>query len=113
MGHSVATDDNKGRIVTTRAAMIFALIIVGLLIATANFIQVMGHSDDHGAGHGDGHATEAHHDAHDTDAGHSTYEVKDKVHAPTQGNTAPKTDAPSETTPEEHAEAGAEEAAQH
>ncbi|RYD98218.1 MAG: hypothetical protein EOP54_08385 [Sphingobacteriales bacterium] len=60
MGHSVGTEDNKSRAVTTKAAMFFALIIVGLLIATANFIQVMGHSEGHGAAHG----TEAGHDAH-------------------------------------------------
>lgn len=60
MGHSVGTEDNKSRTVTTKAAMFFALIIVGLLIATANFVQVMGHSE----GHGEAHGTEAGHDAH-------------------------------------------------
>lgn len=60
MGHSVGTEDNKSRTVTTKAAMFFALIIVGLLIATANFVQVMGHSE----GHGDAHGTEAAHGIH-------------------------------------------------
>ncbi len=62
MGHSVGTEDNKSRTVTTKAAMFFALIIVGLLIATANFVQVMGHSE----GHGEAHGTEATHGAHGT-----------------------------------------------
>lgn len=74
MGHSVGTEDNKSRAVTTKAAMFFALIIVGLLIATANFIQVMGHSE----GHGDAHGTEAGHDAHGT--GHDAHA------APAHGN---------------------------
>lgn len=78
MGHSVGTEDNKSRAVTTKAAMFFALIIVGLLIATANFIQVMGHSEGHGeahgteAGHGghDAHAAPAHGNEHATPAAH-------------------------------------------
>lgn len=101
MGHSVATEDNKSRTVTTKAAMIFALIIVGLLIATANFVQIMGHSDDHGAGHGDAHATEA---SHGGDA-HGTHEA-DKAHAPSHGATEPQPAAPATTTPQEHAESG-------
>ncbi len=104
MGHSVATEDNKTRTITTKAAMIFALIIIGLLIATANFVQIMGHSEDHGAGHGDAHATEAGHDAHGADA-HGTPEA-DKAHAPSHGATEPATSAPAATTPQEHAEAG-------
>lgn len=81
MGHSVGTEDNKSRAVTTKAAMFFALIIVGLLIATANFIQVMGHSE----GHGDAHGTEAGHEAHGAGAGHDAHA------APAHGNehTAP------------------------
>lgn len=78
MGHSVGTEDNKSRAVTTKAAMFFALIIVGLLIATANFIQVMGHSE----GHGEAHGTEAGHGGHDAHgaAGHDAHG------APAHGN---------------------------
>ena len=100
MGHSVATDDNKSRIVTTKAAMFFALIIIGLLIATANFIQVMDHSDDHGTGHG----TDATHEAHGAATHGSASD--DHAHAPTQGTTEPSADAPAATTPQEEAEAG-------
>jgi hypothetical protein len=107
MGHSVATEDNKSRIVTTKAAMIFALIIIGLLIATANFIQVMGHSDDHGAGHGAAHGTEAGHDAHGEAQGATDDHDHDHANAPTQGDTEPEADAPPITTPTEGGAPGA------
>lgn len=103
MGHSVATEDNKSRTVTTKAAMFFALIIVGLLIATANFVQVMGHSEE---GHGEGHATEAKHggghEAHPA-AGHSDTHAPAAAHKDT-GTTAEegKAGANADTT---HAEA--------
>lgn len=95
MGHSVNTEDNKSRAVTTGAAAIFALIIVGLLIGTANFIQAMS-GGDHGH-----HGTEA---THDTHAAHE--EHHDHAHAPSQGQTAPESETPPSTTPAEHAEAG-------
>lgn len=85
MGHSVGTEDNKSRAVTTKAAMFFALIIVGLLIATANFVQVMGHSEGHGEAHGTEAGHDAHgggHDAHATPA-HGTGHAAGDAHAAT------------------------------
>lgn len=68
MSHS--THEEKP-IISSRSAMFFALIIVGLIVGTMNFVKAMSHSEGHGGGHGE-HQTEAAHGApaHGTPAAH-------------------------------------------
>jgi hypothetical protein len=97
MSHS--THEEKP-LISSKAAMMFALIIVGLILGTMNFVKAMSHSEE---GHGGGHGTEASHGAaghegaaheatsheatgheatHDTAAAHAaeTHEAKDSTH---------------------------------
>ena len=62
MGHDAGHEEENKPVVVTKAAVAFGLLIIGGLIATTNFIQVMGHSDE---GHGTEHGTQVSSPAHD------------------------------------------------
>lgn len=57
MGHDHAHHVEENPKVNATAALIFVLIIIGLVAGLFNFVQSMSHSDDH-----HGHEVEAHHD---------------------------------------------------
>lgn len=97
MSHS--THEEKP-LISSKAAMMFALIIVGLILGTMNFVKAMSHSEEvHGGGHGTeathgeaghegaaheaaGHEATGHEATHDTAAAHAaeTHEAKDSTH---------------------------------
>ncbi|RQO31364.1 hypothetical protein DBR32_05210 [Taibaiella sp. KBW10] len=54
---SHATQEEKP-VLVTKSAMFFALMIVGLLVGTINFVQEMGHTEGHGGSAA--HGTESH-----------------------------------------------------
>lgn len=106
MSHS--THEEKP-VLASKSAMMFALIIVGLFIATMNFIKAMSHSEE---GHGGAHQTEAAHGApahgatHEEATGHeaTTHEAATHEATPADAHQA-KDSTHHEAAAEHHEEA--------
>lgn len=106
MSHS--THEEKP-IISSRSAMFFALIIVGLIVGTMNFVKAMSHSEGHGGGHGEhqteaAHGAEAHGEAAHEATGHEAA-AHDTTHA--AEHNAPKGDTAAHKAAAETHEAAA------